>query len=45
MLEIRVALPEEGTTAARAALPIPVSVCGVVSCVHTMAWLSVFGIF
>ena len=32
LLEIQVALPELGTAAARAALPIPISVCSVFLC-------------
>ena len=42
--EIRVALPGESTAAARVALPIPISVFAVFSCVQTMIWLPVFGI-
>ena len=36
-------LTREGTAAARAALPIPISVCAVFSCVQAMVWLPDLG--
>ena len=43
--KIRVALLSYGTAAARAALPFPTSVCGVLAGVQTMVWLPALGSF